>query len=170
MVLGRGACILMFLMLSAAIESAAQTSSYIELQAAYLYNFAKYITWPAESPQFTIAVVGSEDVITGLNRTLKGKKVVGKPLVLKLIMADDALDGYQIVFLPEQSSAILPDLVAIALQKNVLIVTEEDLIKKGAGISFVVQDDKLRFKLKRKILDDAGLVVSEGLLRLAIVQ
>jgi len=108
--------------------------------------------------------------MTALSHTLKDKKVAGKPLVLKLLAANDVIDGYQIIYIPEESSLTLGELLELALHKNVLIVTEEDLIKKGAGISFVVQDDKLRFKLNKKILDDAGLVVSEGLLRLAIVQ
>jgi hypothetical protein len=147
-----------------------QTSSYSELQAAYLYNFAKYITWPGESSEFTIAILGSEEALKNIERKLKDKKVVGKLLVLKLIATDDTLDAVNIVFLPEDASRELPKLVELARSKNVLIVTEEDLIKKGAGISFVVQDDKLRFKLKKKILDDTGLVVSDGLMRLAIIQ
>jgi hypothetical protein len=44
------------------------------------------------------------------------------------------------------------------------------MIKKGAMISFVVEDEKLRFKLKKASLASAGLVASDGLLKLAIVQ
>jgi hypothetical protein len=154
----------------AATSGVSQTSSYSELQAAYLYNFAKYISWPGESAQFTIGVLGSDDVMKTLSQTLKDKKVAGKPLVFKLFAPTDEIDGCQMLFLPEVASGSLPKLVDPALSKNILIVTEEDLIKKGAGISFVVQDDKLRFKLKKKILDDTRLVVSDGLLRLAILQ
>lgn len=153
-----------------AVPGVSQTSSYSELQAAYLYNFAKYIRWPGESQQFTIGVLGSDETVKELGRILKDKKIAGKPLVIKLMDAGDPLNGIQILFLPEEASAGLPDIVQPALGNSTLVVTEEDLIKKGAGISFVVQDDKLRFKIKKKILDDSRLVVSDGLLRLAIVQ
>jgi hypothetical protein len=148
----------------------AQTSSYRELQAAYLYNFAKYIRWPSETAQFTIAVYGSSEVMNEFASTLKGKKVLGKPLVLKRIDTTEEMADTQIVFVPEGSSRNLPHMLGEAVLGNVLIVTEEDLIKKGAGVSFVVEGDKLRFKLKKQILDDTRLVVSDGLLRLAIVQ
>ncbi len=153
-----------------AVPGVSQTSSYSELQAAYLYNFAKYIRWPGESGQFTIGVLGSEAVVKDLGTTLKDKKVAGKLLVIKLIASADALDGVQILFLPEAASSDLPKVIDPAISRNILVVTEEDLIKKGAGISFVVQDDKLHFKLKKKIIDETKLVVSDGLLRLAIVQ
>ena len=162
--------LIIILVVCIATPAVSQTSSYSELQAAYLYNFAKYIRWPGESAQFTIGVLGSEEIVKELTRTLKDKKVAGKPLVIKLVAADDALDDCRILFVPEEASGMLSTMIAPALIKNILIVTEEDLIKKGAGISFVVQDDKLRFKLKKKILDDTRLVVSDGLLRLAIIQ
>ena len=114
--------------------------------------------------------MGSQDDVDDLRRILKDKKVGGKQLVIKLITRDDALDDCQIMFIPEETSSLLPEMAGPALSRNILIVTEEDLIKRGAGISFVVKDDKLRFKLKKKILDDTMLVVSDGLLRLAIVQ
>lgn len=63
----------------------AQTSSYGELQAAYIYNFAKYISWPDEAQQFVIGVFGDADIMDDLEITLKGKKVRGKPIALKKI-------------------------------------------------------------------------------------
>ena len=148
----------------------AQTSSYTELQAAYIYNFAKYIQWPTEYTQFTIGVLGSEEITNDFSRILKDKKITGKPLVIKLVGPEDTLDGLHILFLPDEASSDLSKFVDPALSRYILIVTEEDLIRKGAGISFVVQGDKLRFKLKKKVLDDSKLVASDGLLRLAIVQ
>lgn len=69
----------------------------------------------------------------------------------------------------ESNSRSLSLLTTELSGKTVLIVTEEDLIRKGAAISFVVEDDKLRFKVKKKELDQAGLVASDGLLKLAIL-
>jgi hypothetical protein len=148
----------------------AQTSSYTELQAAYIYNFAKYIQWPNEFTQFTIGVLRSEEIAKDFAKILKGKKIAGKPLVIQLVDPEEKLDGLHMLFLPDEASDDLPGLIDHALSKHILTVTEDDLIRKGAGISFVVQDDKLRFKLKKKILDDSGLVASDGLLRLAIIQ
>jgi hypothetical protein len=151
-------------------ESAhAQTSSYGELQAAYLFNFAKYIKWPGESKVFAIGIFGEADIMDDLESTLKDKKVGGRTIELKIITSMEHLSEFQIVYLPESASKDLNRLKEAVIGKSILIVTEEDLIKKGAAISFIVEDDRLRFKLKRSVLAEAGLVVSEGLLRLAIL-
>jgi hypothetical protein len=148
----------------------AQTSSYGELQAAYLYNFAKYITWPKASEQFVIGVFQEADIMDALVTTLKGKKVGGKPIVLKKITKEEELRDCHILYLSESNSGSIGLIVTVLNGNNTLIVTEADLIRKGAVISFVVEDDRLKFKLKKKVLNEAGLVASEGLLRLAILQ
>ncbi len=74
-----------------------------------------------------------------------------------------------IVYLPETGSKNLSLLCSTVAGKNVLIVTEEDLIKKGAHICFIVKDDRLAFKIKQDAVAKAGLKVSEGLLKLAIL-
>lgn len=147
----------------------AQTSSYGELQAAYLYNFAKYISWPEASQQFVIGVFHEAGIMDELVTVLNGKKVRGKPIVLKLITKEEELPECHIVYLSASNSESISILISVLDGKNTLIVTEEDLIRKGSTISFVVEDDRLKFKLKKKALSQAGLVASEGLLKLAIL-
>jgi hypothetical protein len=146
----------------------AQTSSYGELQAAYLFNFAKYIKWPGELPVFVVGIYGDAEIFDGLQSTLKTKKIGGRDIELREIKSLDQLAGCQIIYLPESASESLSEIRETTAGKNVLIVTEEDLIKKGATISFVVEDDRLRFKLKKSALSEAGLTATEGLLKLAI--
>lgn len=149
----------------------AQASSYEELQAAYLYNFAKYIRWPKEHDTFNIGVIGSDDKLLNLLTTvLKGKRIGGKPLIIKEITDKDDLSSFQIVYIPGGSSKQMTNTLEAAENKDILIVTERDLISKGAHISFLVSDNKLRFKLSREALSKTGLVASEGLLKLAILE
>jgi len=148
----------------------AQTSSYDELQSAYLYNFAKYIRWPDEGEIFTIGVLGKADIIQALEAILEGKKVWGARIELKKFNSVDTIPACRIIYLPEASSRNITALKEAVAGKRVLIVSEEDLIRKGAMISFVVEGDRLRFKLKKDALSRAGLIASEGLLKLAILQ
>src|SRR5688572_9887513 len=113
----------------------AQTSSYGELQAAYMYNFAKYISWPQEGQEFIIGVFHDADIMAELEATLAGKKVRGKPIVLKKIRTAEETMTCNIVYLSESNSRSLGLVIAAVKDKNVLIVTEDDLIKKGATIS-----------------------------------
>lgn len=145
----------------------AQTSSYGELQSAYLFNFAKYIKWPEEHKMFTVGVLGKEEATTILGTTLKGRKIGGVNIELIGIPSVEKLPECQIIYVPEAQSRNLASLTASLKGKSTLIVTEDDLLKKGSMISFVIHDDHLRFKVNKKLLADAGLIASEGLLKLA---
>jgi hypothetical protein len=151
------------------VEAVAQTSSYGELQAAYLYNFAKYIKWPANPEVFSIGIFGESNITADLVNTLQGKKVGGNPIVVREISSLSNINSFNIIYLPVSNSKSITLLKTAAEGKNILIVSEEDLIKKGASISFVVEHDRLRFKLKEDLLSEAGLQASEGLLKLAIL-
>jgi hypothetical protein len=148
----------------------AQTSSYQELQAAYIFNFAKYIKWPGDAKTFVIGVYDDDEIMDLLKTVLAGKKIAGREIELRVVTDSDDLTGYNIVYVPEGGSKEVSRLSNAISGKSILLVTEEDMIKKGAMISFVVEDEKLRFKLKQTSLTGSGLVASEGLLRLAIMQ
>lgn len=151
-------------------EAVGQTSSYGELQAAYIYNFAKYIKWPMESKVFSIGIYGESEVTSELRNTLQGKKIGGDEIKVSVMSALTDLNDFHIVYLPVSNSRSINLLKEAVKGKNILIVSEEDLIKRGASISFVVEHDRLRFKLKKDSLSEAGLEASEGLLKLAILQ
>lgn len=148
----------------------AQTSSFGELQAAYIFNFAKYVRWPVQPERFVIGVYGGVGIIEHLEKAFGGKRIGGKPTALKVIETPEDMMECNIIYVPESGSKHIRELTAATKGKNILIVTEEDLIRRGAPISFVVVDERLRFKLKQSALREAGLTASEGLLKLAILQ
>lgn len=149
----------------------AQSQSYGTLQAAYLYNFAKYIKWPHETPVFVIGIMSKDsETVKIFENALAEKKVIGKDILVKKITALSESGECNIVFIPEQEAKNITPLIEEIKGKSILLVTGDDLIKKGAMISFVIEDENLRFKLKSQLLNDAGLIPSEGLLKLAIVQ
>lgn len=151
--------------------SVAQVSSYEELQAAYLYNFAKYIKWPPEtrSEAFVIGVLG-KDVPEGINATLKGKTVRGLGIKVKAIDSVENFVECHILFIPQGSIRILRKLESVLKDMHILLVSENDHIEEGVIISFFMDNNHLRFKLHEKALSEVGLIASEGLLRLAVLQ
>lgn len=161
--------ILPFILLAYSVSSRGQASTYGELQAAYIFNFAKYIKWPGNATVFVIGVAGETDILDALQTTLKGKKVGGREIEIRTIATLEEAAACRIVYLPASNSEAIVDLRLAVVGKNVLIVSEEDLIKRGACISFIVEDERLRFKLRKAALEAAGLEASEGLLKLAIL-
>lgn len=157
-------------MLCITTSTCAQTFSYKELQAAYIYNFAKYIKWPTVSNTFVIGVYREVENVEILKKALAGKTVRSKMIEIRLLDNVNDLSGINIVYLPESESKYIKEVVGAVSGSPILLVTEEDLIKKGAAISFVVSDDLLKFKLKKVVFDVTGLVAMDGLLKLAILE
>ena len=95
--------------LSWAPESIAQTSDSSDsseylIKAGFIYNFAKFVEWPAEvyaSPTapVVIGVVGESPVGPELERSIKGKTVNGRTLEIRQIGSLGELKGCQIVFI-----------------------------------------------------------------------
>ena len=149
----------------------AQSSLYEELQTAYLYNFAKYVKWPEERETFVIGIYGEPENLASLQVTLERKQIRGKSIVVKVLTDVEEIqtDNINIVYVPEGETQSFASLIDATAGKNVLVVTGDDMIRKGAAISFIIVDDKLKFKLKRSALKSAGLVASDALLKLSIL-
>ena len=147
--------------------SQAQITTY-KGQALFIYNFTKHIKWQTSPTIFTIGVYGKSDIISELNATLKGKQIEGKAIQVIIIASVADVAQCQLVFLPGNKSRELSNILGATNAKDILIVTEHDLTEKGAAISFVTVEEKLRFRINEAALSKAGLQVSGGLLSLAL--
>lgn len=136
-------------------------------QSLFIYNFAKHIKWPNAPQEYTIGVVGNSDFYKELETTLRGKQIDGSYFKVKTITSMNQVAECQIVYLPSSSSKEITSLISAVGKKEILVITENDLIEKGAGISFLFVDNKIRFRLNQSLLIKHGLQVSSGLVTLA---
>lgn len=146
----------------------AQESSYRELQAIYMYSFAKYTSWPEKFDAFIIGVIDDKVMHEVISNKLSDKTMKGRPIKVKLVNTVEEAGSCHLIYLNHRHSKSLADVIKNAQGQNTLIVTENDLIKKGAMISFLVIGNKLRFKINHEALNNEKLVASEGLLSLAL--
>ncbi len=142
----------------------------MQLKAAYLYNFAKYIKWPNEFEQFVIGIYKDEKLQEAFYNTIKERKVTAKDIVFLEIEAPENLLQCHMIYLTSLNSMRLSSVIKTIKFNSILIVTEDDLIEKGAMISFAVINKKPRFKLKQSLCIKSGLIAREGLLKLAILE
>jgi hypothetical protein len=137
-------------------------------QAVFIYNFTKYINWPASSDKLTIGILGKSPIMSELE-VFHGKKVSGREIEVKQIHAVNDASTCHIVFVPTLRSHHVADLSVMSQQKGILLISEEDQIAKGAAISFVIVNNKLKFKINPKVIKAADLQISNDLLAIAIV-
>lgn len=145
----------------------AQTTNHTAY-ALFVVSFAKYASWPSEDSEFKIAVLGSSKVYEEMVKITANKTINGKPYKIIQVENISELQGAHIVYLPDNRSSLLDDLAKSTEGKPVMIVTErEGLYKKGAGFSFLVLDNKLRFDVNNGELEKRHIRMSSNLLQLA---
>lgn len=137
----------------------------------FLYNFMKYVEWPTSEGDFVIGVVGDSPVKKELQELAKTKKAKGRPIVvINIANPGDAL-LCSMVYIPTAKSAELKPIIEKVKGKSVLIVAErEGLAKKGAGISFVIDDDDaIKFDINKSALESHSLKVASMLVKLGFI-
>jgi hypothetical protein len=160
--------LLLFISLPVAVQ--AQTTNY-KAYSVFLYSFTKYIEWPADARQgdFVIAVLGNQKLLQEMQTGVAGRKAGSQ--TIKVIESKNAsdLNGVHMIFISDLKSGSTEDIVKQFNGKPVLVVTERDgLVKKGAGISFIVADDNtLKFQVNEQTLIDQHLKASSAIVSLA---
>lgn len=148
-----------------------QGASVYKVQAVYIYNFTKHVNWKSNEANFNIGVYGSSEVLTELQTILKGKVVGVKPIVVKSLTNTNEILACDIVYVSHDKNTEVAGIADKVKSKGILVIGEEsEATKKGAAISFVLVNGKLKFKINQKSLQEAGLQVSDALLTLGIVE
>jgi len=162
--------------LSAPLIGRADTRAALEYQvkAAFLYNFAKFVEWPAESlPQdtdaVTIGVIGEDPFGAILEDTLDGKTCChDRRLVARRFRRVEDAASAQILFIGASEESHLPEILSALDGANVLTVSDIDrFADRGGVIGFRREGNKLRFEINTDAAAHAGLTISSQLLKLA---
>jgi hypothetical protein len=161
--------VIAFFLFACAGVGHAQTTNY-KTHAVFIFSIAKYSQWPSiENNEFVITVLGKskmyEELVAGTSR----HNVNGMKITVLEAETVSQIGKTQIVFVADNKSSLLEELTKATSGKPVMIVTErEGLHKKGAGVSFFVNDQgKLNFDLNMTEMAKRELSMSKSLTSLA---
>ena len=145
----------------------------VQVKAAFLYNFAKFINWPDEvfsneKAALVFGILGEDPFGDTLAQMIKGKTVNGRPLEIKRFKRLEDVGGCHILFISSSERKRL-SLIRQALNgASVLTVGDwEQFALEGGMISFTLEDNKVRFQVNPDFAERAGLKISSKLLTLA---
>jgi hypothetical protein len=153
-------------------EAEAAEISQQQVEAAYLYKFGDYVTWPDKSfaapdSPIVIGVAGADSVADNLIAMVAGRTIGGHPLVVKRIH-DGEVDGVHILFIGNPRAAEASSLFDSSRKRPILVVTEgKDGLALGGAVSFVVVDARVRFDVSLDAVQANGLKLSSQLLSVA---
>jgi len=153
------------------------TPSFSEYQvkALFLFNFAKYVDWPAETfpatnSPITIGVLGQDNFKDSLKHVVEDKNVNGRAIVIKRVSADADLGGCNILFISSSEKSRLEEILAKTGALPILTVGEhEQFLQKGGVINFTLKDGKVRLEINLVAARKTKIQISSKLLSVADV-
>lgn len=137
------------------------------LKAAFVYNFTKYVTWPAAAEQqggsLLLCVVGQPASKALLSLT--GRKVRAFHLDVAELKSDADLSHCHILYVNSRKSIL--DLDAFSHRAMLTIGFSETFLSQGGMIQLYQEKRRLRFNINNGRAKQAQLKISAKLLLLA---
>jgi hypothetical protein len=165
--------ILLVLLAALGASAQAQVSKEYQVKVAFLYNFTKFVEWPAQSfaradSPFVMGLYCPEPVYDELDHLIKGRKIGSREVVAKKLEFPSDAGSAQMLFVCANEDSQMNRIRAAVGSFPALIVTESDRAKKFSTINFTLQDEKIKFEVDMADADRSAIKISAQLLKLAI--
>ena len=150
-----------------------QHSEY-EVKAAFLFNFAKFVEWPANAFATTnspivIGILGKNVFGENLQKTIRDRKVNNRSFQFRNFESAADATNCHILFISASEKDDYPNIVSTLRNASVLTVSEADgFLKAGGMINFLFEDNNIRFQISDEAAKKARLKISSKLLSLAV--
>lgn len=141
-----------------------------EIKAAFLYNAARFVTWPAGAlpkETITIGLLGNGSLTSGV-KGLRDKTLHGRHIQIRQGTSLEELKGCRVLVILPSERRELSSLLLTLRKEPVLTVSEiEGFSQQGGMLAITVTDNHPAFKVNLRAVRTAGLEVSSQLLKLA---
>jgi hypothetical protein len=149
-----------------------QMADEYQVKAAYMYNFAKFVDWPANTfasvtQPIVFCVLGETPLSQALSTSLSGKVVDQRPLVFRQLSDSKQAGKCHVLFIGSPDKKYLRQTLDELKSSNVLTVGEvESFTSEGGVARFVLDGGKVRLEFNLDAAEDAKLRISSKLLNL----
>ena len=160
----------LWLVLPCAVDS--QTANTVEVKAAFLYHFAKFVEWPSDAtsgmPTINMGVLGSDAMGDSLRAIVRDKTFGGKGFAVRKPVNLDDLTSLHLLFVGDAEKHRVADILRRLEGSTVLTVSDIDrFCQMGGTIELVVENSHIRFDVRLDTAQRSRLKVSSKLLGLA---
>ena len=156
-----------------ALASGQTKATELQVKAAYLYNFGKFVRWTeaggASDARFTICVLGKDPFDGALDSVVSGESIAGKPLAVKRVADRSSVTGCRVLYVSGSEARRFSSLLQELRRMPILTVSDApDFLRQGGIIQFVTTNDRVRFEVNLPAAQDAGIQLSSELLKVAV--
>ncbi len=164
-------CLILAVWLAAAVLG--QTVEEYRVKAAFLFNFAKFVSWPPEafksaSDPIAICVVGKDPFDGALEQAVRGQTVEGKPFAVRQVTDGKQMGACHIAFMGASERKRLPAIFEEIKNSCVLTVGEsDDFTGQGGVVNLRLEDGRVRIQINLEAAGQHHLRISSKLLGVA---
>ena len=153
-------------------SAAAKASREYLLKAAFLYNFAKFTTWPEDAiagPKKAVHLcILGKDPFGAAMGSIEGRSIRRRRLVTVRIARVSDAGGCHIVFIGRSEEKRLRAILDDLRERPILTIAEmSNFAQIGGIIGLKTIEDRVRFDINLDAANAADLKISHKLLRLA---
>ena len=144
-----------------------------KIKVGYLFKFASFIDWPANSQPsadspFVIGVIDGGEALPVAKSLLEGTFVDGHPVQVRGLTIDQVGKEISILFVTRAAGKTPEELRTVLGGAATLLVGETDqFAERGGMIGFTREEDKIRLSLNLERATEVGLKVSSKLSNVA---
>ncbi len=155
------------------VVTQAQSATEYQVKAAFLFNFAKFVEWPADAfasadAPLQICVLGQDPFGHDFEQTIEDKTVNGHRLEIIHPSGVPQARACQIIFVAASEGPHLREILRDLRGASVLTVGDAaGFARMGGIINFVLDDSRVRFEINLKAAERAHLKLSARLLTVA---
>ncbi len=141
------------------------------LKAAFIYNFARFTTWPTDVPAgepFVICVLGDTAVGDALQRAVAGRLFAEHPIAVTRVAIDAPKRVCRVLYIAGLPLVQATSVVSELQDAPVLTLSNiEGFAAAGGMAQFFFEHGQLRFRITAETARRAGLQISSRLLVMA---
>jgi hypothetical protein len=171
MVLVRCAVAIAGLVWIPAMDAQADQHSRDGVEAAYLYNFGKFVRWPEAPGQapLRICIAGQSALGQALAHLVTGEHIGDRRLEVRILDRVEDAASCSILYVGAAERTHQDEYLAMAAGKPVLTVGDSpDFLTRGGMIQFVMAENRVRFSVNLSAANRSGLSLSSELLKVAV--
>ena len=147
----------------------AEPNKDIRLKVALSYNFAKFTHWPDSLANEAFTFCYFDKSFTEAFNQLKDKTVAKKQIKTRKLDHTDELNTCQVLYLSKNDQPVLIDSLEAMQNLPILTVSDTpDFFTSGGMIEFIVENNKMRFKVNNTRIKQVDLNLSSKVLKLAL--
>jgi hypothetical protein len=143
-----------------------------QIKAAYMFNFAKFIEWPAEAlagaASLNFCALGRSATVDEVDSLVSGKSINSRPIKIRHLGKPEEIKDCHLVFLAGSAGKQEQKLFQAAKGLPILLVGESPgFAHAGGTIGFLTENGKVLFEINISSAEEAHLKISSKLLALA---